>query len=147
VQVKITGIVDLSRIYVYTGHYDLRRLNISNYIDDTPGADDNASAVAITLELIRILAPVVAKTLPAASIIIAAVAGEEEDLYRRNFLAQTREFKLASADKLYNNDTVGSGLNAPFDPLNQYTIRVFGAGTDYLTVAATIVKEIILTGY
>jgi hypothetical protein len=94
VQVEITGSVDPNRTYVYTGHYDSRRLNISNYVDDAPGADDNASAVAIALELVRILAPVVAKTLPAASIIIAAVAGEEEDLYGSNFLAQTREFIL-----------------------------------------------------
>jgi Zn-dependent M28 family amino/carboxypeptidase len=46
--------------------------------------------VAIALELVRIPAPVVAKTLPAASIIIAAVGGEEQDLYGSNFLAQTR---------------------------------------------------------
>jgi len=91
VQVEITGAVDPNRTYVYTGHYDSRRLNNSNYLDDAPGADDNASAVSIALELIRILAPIVAKNPPAASIIIAAVAGEEQDLYGSNFLAQTRE--------------------------------------------------------
>jgi hypothetical protein len=47
----------------------------------------------------------------------------------------------------FNNDIVGSGSNAPFAPLNQHTIRVFGAGTDYLTLLAAIVEEIILTGY
>jgi Zn-dependent M28 family amino/carboxypeptidase len=60
-------------------------------VDDAPGADDNASAVAIALEMIRILAPVVAKTLPPTSIIIAVVAGEEQGLYGSNFLAQTCE--------------------------------------------------------
>jgi hypothetical protein len=47
----------------------------------------------------------------------------------------------------FNDDIVGSGSNAPFDPLNQHTIRVFGAGTDYLTLPAAIVEEIISTGY
>jgi Zn-dependent M28 family amino/carboxypeptidase len=41
--------------------------------------------------MIRILAPYVAKSPPAASIIIAAVAGEEQGLYGSNFLAQTLE--------------------------------------------------------
>ena len=94
VQVEIKGAVDPNRTYVYTGHYDSRRLNNSNNVDDAPGADDNASAVAIALELVRILAPVVAKNPPAASIIIAAVSGEEQGLYGSNFLAQTREFQV-----------------------------------------------------
>jgi acetylornithine deacetylase/succinyl-diaminopimelate desuccinylase-like protein len=106
VQVEIKGAIDPNRTYVYTGHYDSRRLNGRNNIDDgklkpflgihnaqfwtAPGADDNASAVSIALEMVRILAPYVAKSPPAASIIIAAVAGEEQGLYGSNFLAQTR---------------------------------------------------------
>ena len=91
VQAEITGAVDPGRTYTYTGHYDSRRLNISDYTGYAPGADDNASAVAIALELVRILAPVVKKSPPAASIIIAAVAGEEQGLYGSKFLAQTRK--------------------------------------------------------
>jgi Peptidase family M28 len=102
VQVEIKGAVDPNRTYVYTGHYDSRRLNNSNNVDDAPGADDNASAVAIALELVRILAPIVAKSPPAASIIIAAVSGEEQGLYGSNFLAQTREYQTASSLKTDN---------------------------------------------
>ena len=69
-------------------------MNLSDYTGYAPGADDNASAVAIALEMIRILAPAVKKTPPATSIIIAAVAGEEQGLYGSNFLAQTCEFTL-----------------------------------------------------
>jgi hypothetical protein len=47
----------------------------------------------------------------------------------------------------FNDDIVGSGSNAPFDPQNQHTIRIFGAGTDYLTLPAEIITEIITTGY
>jgi len=147
VQVEITGSVDPNRTYVYTGHYDSRRINITDYVNDAPGADDNASAVAIALEMIRLLAPIVARNPPSASIIIAAVAGEEQDLYGSNFLAQTLKNASVNVQGNFNDDIVGSGSNAPFDPLNQYTIRVFGAGTDYLTLADDIVTEIIDTGY
>lgn len=47
----------------------------------------------------------------------------------------------------FNNDIVGSGSNAPFDPLNQHTIRVFGSGTDYLTLPTSTIEEIIASGY
>jgi hypothetical protein len=47
----------------------------------------------------------------------------------------------------FNDDIVGSGSNAPFNPLNQHTIRVFGAGTDYLTLPDDVITEIIDTGY
>ena len=90
VQVEITGSVDPNRMYVYTGHYDSRNLNLSDFTGAAPGADDNASAVAIALELIRILAPVVGKSPPPTSIIIAAVSGEEQGLFGSKFLAQTR---------------------------------------------------------
>jgi len=92
IQAEITGTVDPNRTYVYTGHYDSRRINISDYTNDAPGADDNASAVAIALEIVRILANIVGTTPPAASIIVAAVAGEEQNLYGSNFLAQTRKY-------------------------------------------------------
>lgn len=89
VQAEITGTVDPNRTYVYTGHYDSRNLNISDFINDAPGADDNASAVAIALEMVRILAGVVEKHPPPTTIIITAVSGEEQGLFGSAFLAQT----------------------------------------------------------
>ena len=47
----------------------------------------------------------------------------------------------------FNDDIVGSGSNAPFNPLNKHIIRIFGAGTDYLTLPTNVVTEIISTGY
>jgi hypothetical protein len=42
-----TGLLDPSRTYIVDGHYDA--------VTNTPGADDNATAVAATLEIARIL--------------------------------------------------------------------------------------------
>lgn len=103
VQAEISGAIDPNRTYVYTGHYDSRRINNSDYINYAPGADDNASAVAIALEIVRILAPSLAKHPPASSLIIAAVAGEEQGLYGSNFLAQTCKcviHRLAWSDEM-----------------------------------------------
>ena len=43
---RINGTEDSNRAYVVTGHYDSRRIDISDYRNDAPGADDDASGVA-----------------------------------------------------------------------------------------------------
>ena len=57
-----------------TGHYDSRRLNVSDYTNPAPGSDDNASGVAVMMELARIIAT----KEPTATMIFAATAGEEQ---------------------------------------------------------------------
>lgn len=51
--VKISNVVatlkgssDPSRVYVVSGHYDSRITDVNNYVDDAPGANDDASGVA-----------------------------------------------------------------------------------------------------
>ena len=36
----LKGSVDPGRVYVVSGHYDSRVTNVDNYLDDSPGADD-----------------------------------------------------------------------------------------------------------
>ena len=43
---RINGSSDSNRAYVVTGHYDSRRIDIMDYTNDAPGADDDASGVA-----------------------------------------------------------------------------------------------------
>ena len=43
---RINGSEDSNRAYVVTGHYDSRRIDINDYTNDAPGADDDASGVA-----------------------------------------------------------------------------------------------------
>jgi hypothetical protein len=50
----------------------------------------------------------------------------------------------------FNNDIVGTGSNAPFDPINNHTIRIFGAGTDKLVAPAfpaSVISTFIQAGY
>lgn len=43
---RINGTGDPNRVYVMTGHYDSRALDIYDNTTDAPGSDDNASGVA-----------------------------------------------------------------------------------------------------
>ncbi|KAH7128658.1 putative zinc metalloprotease [Dendryphion nanum] len=119
----IKGSTDPSRVYVITGHYDSRVTDVLDYTSDAPGANDDASGVALVMELARILA----KKSPKATIILGAVAGEEQSLYGSTFLAQTLKNSSTNVEAMLNNDIVGSstGDRGQKDP---FTIRVFAQG-------------------
>ena len=71
---QINGTTDPNRVYVVTGHYDSRRLDVMDYEGDAPGADDDASGVAVVMEMARVCA----KLKPRATMIFAAVVGVPE---------------------------------------------------------------------
>src|SRR5689334_22664305 len=47
----VPGTVTPERLYVVTGHYDSRVTDVMNATADAPGADDDASGVAVIIEL------------------------------------------------------------------------------------------------
>ncbi len=70
-----------------------------------PGADDNASGVAVLLELARVLA---GTTAPARSIVFAAFSGEEAGrLGSRHYVEHERQFPVSQVIGVVNLDTVG----------------------------------------
>ena len=141
---QINGTDDPNRVYVVTGHYDSRRLNISDYTGDAPGADDDASGVALVMELARICAT----RKPKATMIFAPVAGEEQNLYGSAHLAKTLKRAGYDVEGHFNDDTVGTGKNAPYHPINDYTIRLFGPSIYYPNVSTSAEQEEIgLIGY
>src|SRR6202453_4887446 len=64
------------RMVLVTGHYDSRNSDPLNVKDDAPGANDDASGTAVSLECARVLSTL---TFP-ATIIFLTVAGEEQGL-------------------------------------------------------------------
>ncbi|KAI4202267.1 MAG: hypothetical protein LQ350_002651 [Teloschistes chrysophthalmus] len=120
----LKGNVDPGRVYVVSGHYDTRCSDPNDYESDAPGADDDASGVAISMELARIMAT----RRPAATIVFAAVAGEEQDLYGSNFMAQTYRNASVNVQGMFTNDIVGAST-ADDGSKDPYTLRIFAQGT------------------
>jgi hypothetical protein len=106
------------RIYV-EAHYDSRRTDVMDATNDAPGANDNASGVAVLLELARVLS----RHHFDSTIVLLATAGEEQGL----FGAKEHVATLAGVDvrAVLNNDIVGDPAGA--DP---HVVRVFCKGDD-----------------
>ncbi|MGW4623069.1 M20/M25/M40 family metallo-hydrolase [Streptomyces sp. NPDC004592] len=119
----LRGSVTPERVYVVSGHYDSRVTDVMDATSDAPGADDDASGVAVVVELARVMA----KRRPASTIVFAAVAGEEQGLYGATHMAQ--QFKAAGVDVqgMFTNDIVGSST-ADDDTRDPYTVRLFAEG-------------------
>src|SRR6478609_7083002 len=65
------------RVYIVSGHYDSRATKAMDATSVAPGAVDDASGTALSMELARVMAK---RSFP-ATIIFMAVVGEEQGLY------------------------------------------------------------------
>lgn len=108
---------DPNRVYVVSGHYDSRASDVMDFTSDAPGADDDASGVAVVMELARVMAA----RKPKATIIFAAVAGEEQGLLGAAHLAES--LKPVDLQGMFTNDIVGA---APPDA--DRVVRLFAEG-------------------
>lgn len=112
-----------ARTYVVSGHYDSRVTDVMDATSDAPGADDDASGVAVVLELARLLAG----TRPRATIVLAAVAAEEQGLYGSAHLAQVLRDAGSDVQAMFTNDIVGSPT-ADDGTRDPYSVRLFAEG-------------------
>ncbi|MEV6371534.1 M20/M25/M40 family metallo-hydrolase [Micromonospora musae] len=112
-----------NRTYVVTGHYDSRASDVMDGVSDAPGADDDASGVAVVMELARLMA-----TRPtAATIVFAAVAAEEQGLYGSAHLAQQLKAAGADVQGMFSDDIVGSS-RADDGTRDPRAVRLFAEG-------------------
>ena len=111
------------RMYVVSAHVDSRVTNVLNPDADEPGADDDASGVALVLELARVLAPYPSE----ATIVLTVVGGEEQGLF--GSAHQAAQFKAGNADiqGMFSNDIVGSST-ADDGTRDPHTVRLFTEG-------------------
>lgn len=138
----IQGSDEPNRVYIITGHYDSRVTSIDNFTDDAPGADDDASGVAVVMELARIMAT---RRPPRATIMLGAVAGEEQGLFGSTFFAQQMKSAGKDVQGMFTNDIVGSpkGDEALVDP---NSIRLFAQGIPSTENATQISKRVSIGG-
>jgi Peptidase family M28 len=112
------------RMYLVTGHYDSRNTDVLDTHGEAPGANDDASGVAISLECARVLSKI---KFP-ATLVFVAVAGEEQGLNGSRHLAKLAKSEGWQLDAVLNNDIVG-GDTTPGDTLeNKSLVRVFSEG-------------------
>jgi Peptidase family M28 len=119
----LRGSTSPDRIYVVTGHYDSRVSDVLNAVADAPGADDDASGVAVVLELARVLAGHPSE----ATIVLAAVAGEEQGLFGSAFMAAQLKAAGADVQAMFSNDIVGSSTDEKGNK-DPFTVRLFNEG-------------------
>jgi hypothetical protein len=118
---KGTDPENAKRILLVTGHYDSRNSDNYNITDEAPGANDDASGAAVSLECARILS----KLKFPATIIFLTVAGEEQGLYGSRHFAKMAKDENWDLEAVLNNDIVGGDKSPEQD---HSVIRVFSEG-------------------
>jgi len=109
-----------NRYIIMSGDIDSRISDPLNFTDDSPGANDNASGLAGTIEAARVLS----KYDFPVSIMFVGLSGEEQGLFGGKFLAADAKSQEWDIIGVLNNDMIGniSGIDGVID---NTTFRVF----------------------
>lgn len=113
-----------NRFIIMSGDIDSRISDPNNYTDDSPGANDNASGMAGTIEAARVLS----KYRFENSIIYAGLSGEEQGLFGGKGLAEYAQQQGWEIIGILNNDMIGNikGVDGVID---NRTFRIFSEPT------------------
>ena len=136
----LRGRLEPKRHVILSGDIDSRVSDVMNATADSPGANDNASGVAALLEAARILS----RHQPNASIVFAALSGEEQGLFGGEIVARLAKQEGWRIDAVINNDMVGNidGI----DGVTENTrARVFAPGLPVNTTPAEL-RRILANG-
>jgi Zn-dependent M28 family amino/carboxypeptidase len=118
---KGTDAESANRIVLVTGHYDSRNSGALDATADAPGANDDGSGTAVSLECARVLS----KLKFPATIIFLTVAGEEQGLNGSTHFAKMAKEQGWQIEAVLNNDIVGGDKS----PEQDYSVvRVFSEG-------------------
>jgi hypothetical protein len=109
------------RIVLVTGHYDSRNSDTLDVSGDAPGANDDGSGTAVSLECARVLS----KMKFPATIVFLTVAGEEQGLNGSHHFSKMAKDQGWDLQAVLNNDIVGGDKNSE---QNHSVVRVFSEG-------------------
>ena len=110
-----------SRIVLVSGHYDSRATETNDFTSASPGANDDGSGTAVSMECARVLSQY---KFP-ATIIFLMASSEEQGLYGSAHFAKMAKAQGWNLEAVLNNDIVGGDKSAGQDP---HTVRVFSEG-------------------
>jgi hypothetical protein len=118
---KGTDAESAKRIVLVTGHYNSRNSDTLDTTGDAPGANDDGSGTAVSLETARVLSQF---RFP-ATIIFLTVAGEEQGLNGSHHFAQMAKEQGWQIEAVLNSDIVGGDKGAEQD---HSVVRLFSEG-------------------
>ncbi len=96
-------------IFIVSGHFDSRPSNVMDVQADAPGADDDASGVAVSVECARLLSKARAKGASyRTTILFAAVSGEEQGLLGSTHLLDWVKQQGYTVGGMLDDDIVGA---------------------------------------
>ncbi|MFN4764231.1 M28 family metallopeptidase [Gillisia sp. Q332] len=109
-----------NRYIIMSGDIDSRNSDTMNFTDDAPGANDNASGMAGTIEAARVLSNYKFEN----SIVYVGLSGEEQGLFGGKGLAEYAKKNNWEIIGILNNDMIGNieGLDGVID---NRTFRIF----------------------
>jgi hypothetical protein len=110
-------------VFLVSGHLDSIPSAVMDPAADAPGADDDASGVAVAVECARLLAGDPARRYR-ATLLFAAVSGEEQGLLGGTHLRDYLQANGYTVGGYLDNDIVGADL-APGAP---HRVRLFSGG-------------------
>jgi len=101
-------------IFIVSGHFDSRPSNVMDAEADAPGADDDASGVAVSVECARLLGKAGAngRGTYRATILFAAVSGEEQGLLGSTHLVDWVKEQGYTVGGMLDDDIVGADPTA-----------------------------------
>ncbi|NYD91492.1 M20/M25/M40 family metallo-hydrolase [Sphingomonas melonis] len=114
---------DPNRVIIIGGHIDSRVTDVMDATSDAPGANDDASGVALVLETARLLS----KRTFDATIVYVAFSAEEQGLWGAELLADTAATRGWQVSAMLNNDIVGNSIGQG-GVRDANRVRVFSEG-------------------
>jgi hypothetical protein len=119
------------RIVLVSGHYDSRNSDTFDASGIAPGANDDGSGTAVSLECARVLS----KLKFPATIIFLTVAGEEQGLNGSAHFAKMAKDQGWDIEAALNNDIVGGDRSPQQNP---GVVRVFSEGVPLAATDAEV---------
>jgi hypothetical protein len=117
------GTTEPNRVIIITGHIDSRVTDVMNATADAPGANDDGSGTAAVIEAARVLS----KYRFPATIVYAALSGEEQGLLGGKILADYAKAQGWQVEANLNNDIIGNSCGSD-GVCDAGHVRVFSEG-------------------
>ncbi len=124
------GSTDPNRMAIMSGDIDSRISRNANAVDSAPGANDNASGMAGTIEAARILT----KYRFNGSVVYLGLSGEEQGLYGGGTVARYAREHGWNIQAVLNNDMIGN-IEGISGVTENTTARVFSDGIPPVDIA------------